>query len=50
MELFKLDTSSVTIARRKEEVHVKNSALSDTVLSLLCNMEYLVSKLSFLML
>lgn len=44
MELFKLVTSSVTVARRKEEVHIKNSALSDTVLSLLWNMECFDSK------
>jgi len=44
MELFKLVTSSVTIARRKEEVHLKNGALGDAMLSLLWNMMYFDSK------
>lgn len=43
MGLFKLVTCSVTIARRKD-VHIKNSALSDTALFLLWNMEYFDSR------
>lgn len=40
MRLLKLIPSGVTIARRKEEVHITNSALSRIVLFVLWNMKY----------